>query len=549
MTIPQALPLPAARSARSLRPGVTLATATVGFALNLRGWLLLGPHLVERFQIGPGAYTLLVGIPVAVGALARLPVGVLTDRYGARVMFPAVSLTTAASMFALGYADSLPAIIVAGSAAGVGGAAFVVGASLVTRTFRYGRRGLVLGVFGFGTAGAVALAGALRWMDPQGRRAALALGGLLAGYAAVAALVIRDDIAVHRVRSPLRAGIEVARLALATPLSLLYGLALGGVVAIAAYLPPYLSEAYGLRWFQAATLTGTVVVLAAAARLAGGWWTDRRPTVRLLVFCYATAAGLCLVMALQPPLWPLAAPVIAVMAMCDGMANGALLALIGKAARADSVGTVIGAAGAAGVLGGLLPPLLLAGIGHLSGSFATGWTLLGAMLLVAASYVRTHGLRIGLGLAVRFEPEPGPTAMTLAVVGESETELGAAAVVARLAELATSDELVVVFGSDERGRRRQSAQALVAGLRDRLPRHSVVAVLVAAHTRVLEGYAALLAEFVDVGTVVIVVTATAELRDVAAELSHRLAVDRVLRVSYSPAVGAGLHEVWIRGSG
>ena len=39
----------------------------------------------------------------------------------------------------------------------------------------------------------------------------------------------------------------------------------------------------------------------------------------------------------------------------------------------------------------------------------------------------THGLHIGLGLAVRFEPEPSPTRMTVAVLGESDTRLGAAA--------------------------------------------------------------------------------------------------------------------------
>ena len=112
------------------------------------------------------------------------------------------------------------------------------------------------------------------------------------------------------------------------------------------------------------------------------------------------------------------------------------------------------------------------------------------MLLAVALYVRAHGLRIGLGLAVQFEPEPSPTAMTVAVVDESDTRLGAAAVVARLAELASTDELVVVYGSDEPARPRLSANVLVTGLRDRLPRHSVVAVRVALRTGALERLAA-----------------------------------------------------------
>jgi NNP family nitrate/nitrite transporter-like MFS transporter len=527
---------------------VTLAVATVGLGLNLRAWLLLGPHLHERFNVGLGEYLLLMGTPLLVGALVRLPVGVLTDRYGARVMFPAVSLAAAASVFGLGLAHSLPAVVIAGCAAGAAGAAFVVGGSLVSRTFPYGRRGQALGVFSLGTAVAAMIATVSRYFDPDGRRAALVLGGLLVGFAGLAAVVLRDDIAVHRVGSPISRCIEMVRLASATSLSLLYALALGGLVAIVVYLPIYLATAFHLGWFSALAVTGAVVGLAATARLAGGWWTDRHPTARLLVICYAIAAGLCLVVALEPRLWWLTVPVIAGIAVCDGVASGALLALIGKAARADSVGAVMGVTGAAGALGGLLPPLLLAGLDRLSHSYSVAWTLLAAALLAVALYVRAHGLRIGLGLAVHFEPEPSPTAMTVAVVGESDTRLGAAAVVARLAELATSDELVVVYGSDERARTRLSVRGLVAGLRDRLPRHSVVAVRVTLHTGMLGREAALLGEFVEAGTVSIAVTPTAHLRSVAAELSSYLRADRVLKVSYTPAQGADLHQIWDRSS-
>jgi NNP family nitrate/nitrite transporter-like MFS transporter len=530
-----------------VRTAGTLAVATVGLGLNLRAWILLGPHLHERFDVGLGEYVVLMALPLLVAALVRLPVGVLTDRYGARVMFPVVSLAAAASAFGLGLADSLPAVIVAGGAAGVAGAAFVVGGSLVSRTVPYGRRGLALGVFSLGPAVAVVISVVSRTVDPGGQRAALVLGALLVGFAALAAVVLRDPPATHRTGSPIRRCTEMIRLASATSLSLLYVLALGGVVAIAVYLPVYLTAVFRLEWFHAVAVTGAVVGLAAMARLAGGWWTDRRPTARLLVVCYAVAAGLCLVAAIQPRLWWLTAPVIAAMAVCDGVASGALLALIGKAARTDSVGAVMGVTGAAAALGALLPPLLLAGVDRLSHSYSAAWVLLAAALLAVALYVRAHGLRVGLGLPVRFEPEPGPTAMTVAVVGGSDTRLGAAAVVARLAELAASDELVVVYGSDEPARPRFSANVLVTGLRARLPRHSVVAVRVALPAGAPGRLAALLDEFVEAGTVPIAVTPTMDLRGVAAQLSSYLRADRVLMVSYTLAQGADLHEIWHRG--
>src|SRR6188508_1079358 len=115
------------------RAGATLALVTVGLGLNLRASVLLGPHLHERFGLTPGGYLALIGLPVLVAALVRLPVGVLTDRYGVRVMFPAVSLVTAASTAALGLAGSLPAVVVAGALAGAGSSSFVVGAAQVSR--------------------------------------------------------------------------------------------------------------------------------------------------------------------------------------------------------------------------------------------------------------------------------------------------------------------------------------------------------------------------------------------------------------------------------
>jgi hypothetical protein len=88
----------------------------------------------------------------------------------------------------------------------------------------------------------------------------------------------------------------------------------------------------------------------------------------------------------------------------------------------------------------------------------------------------------------------------------------------------------------------------VAGLRDRLPRHTVVAVRVAQHSGALGPDAALLGEFVEAGTLAVAVAPMAYLRGVAAELSSYLHADRMLVVSYTPAEGADLHEVWDRGS-
>jgi NNP family nitrate/nitrite transporter-like MFS transporter len=533
----------------SARAVLTLVVLTVGLGLNVRAWILLGPQLHDRFGTEPADHLLLVGLPLLVAALVRLPAGVLTDRYGARVMFPLVSVGAAGSAFALGMAGTVPAAVLAGAAAGVGGAAFVVGATVVARTFPYGRRGLALGTFGAGGVVTVAVSATSRGFDPVGRDAAMVLGVLLLVVAGVTAAVLRDPVPVHRSEASLRRCVELVGLAARTPLTVLYAISLGGLTGIAVFLPVYLATTFGMGWFPALVVTGLMVLLAATARLVGGWWTDHRPTVRLLRLAFLLAAGLCLIVAFAPGRWALTAFAVAALAGCEGAASGALLALIGKATPRESVGAVMGATGSAASLGALVLPLLLTAVDRLSDSHSAAWIALAGVLFAVAWYVRTHGLRVGLGLPVRLEPEPAETAMTVTVVGDADAMVGAPAVVTRLAELAAHDELVVVYGEDAddvdptaRGR----TNVLVAGLRYRLPRHTVVAVDVRRQGWPRPRLAAMLSEFVEAGAVAVAVIPRADVRGTAAELSSYLGADRVMAMSYSRTQGAHLHEVWRR---
>jgi hypothetical protein len=141
-------------------------------------------------------------------------------------------------------------------------------------------------------------------------------------------------------------------------------------------------------------------------------------------------------------------------------------------------------------------------------------------------------------------PEPGETAVTVAVVGDAETRWGTEAVVSRLAELAVSDELLIVYGSGPRTR--PGHHAVTAGLRDHLPRHQLVALHVAQHDGELRrDAAAALGQFLEDGRLPVVVTPAAAMHEVTAEISTYLRADRVLRVARTTA-GADLHQVWRR---
>lgn len=108
-----------------------LVLATLGFLVNFWAWALISPlGAAYRDELGLSSFqqALLVAVPVVVGSLGRIPVGALTDRFGARVMFPAVSALTILPVLFVGLAGtSFVRLIIGGFFLGIGGTAFAVG--------------------------------------------------------------------------------------------------------------------------------------------------------------------------------------------------------------------------------------------------------------------------------------------------------------------------------------------------------------------------------------------------------------------------------------
>ena len=138
---------PRARPAPARRPGVILAVATVGFVVNFWDWALLsplGPDLKQSLGLSSFQQALVVAVPVIVGSLGRIPVGALTDRYGGRIMFPAISCAAVVPMLFLGLVGtrSLAGLLVGGFFLGIAGTVFAVGIPLVSAWYPPQRRGL-----------------------------------------------------------------------------------------------------------------------------------------------------------------------------------------------------------------------------------------------------------------------------------------------------------------------------------------------------------------------------------------------------------------------
>ncbi|WP_243088922.1 MFS transporter [Streptomyces sp. 891-h] len=374
-----------------------LVLATVGFAINFWAWALLsplGPRFQDSLHLSSFEQSLLVAVPVVVGSLGRVPVGALTDRFGGRVMFPLVSAATIVSVLYLGLAghSTFAALLVGGFFLGIGGTAFAVGVPYVSAWFPPERRGLAIGIFGAGMGGtAISALTTVKLVEAHGMAGPfLIAAAALAGYAVVAALVMRDapghaapaEPLVHRLAATVKLGVTWQA-------SALYAVAFGGYVAFSVYLPTYLKTGYGLSQTDAANRMAGFVLLAVAMRPVGGWLSDRVGPVRVLAGSLALVLAGAFVQSFTPSLAPVGTIAFLTMAAALGAGSGAVFALVALLAPADKVGSVTGVVGAAGGLGGFVPPLVMGSVYGAFGSYAIGLVLLAVVAAAALTFTET----------------------------------------------------------------------------------------------------------------------------------------------------------------
>jgi NNP family nitrate/nitrite transporter-like MFS transporter len=391
---------------------VALGLGLAAFTICFFAWSMfgpLGPTLQTHLHLTDLQLAFVVAIPVVLGSVMRIPMGLLTDRFGGRVVFTSLMAYSVIPLVLLAlFHNSFAVVAVLGFLLGVTGSSFAVGVPFVNRWYEKKRQGFALGVYGMGMGGTVLAALTAPKMAKHWSLATpfWVAAALMMAMTIVFWLAARDAPATrpNQQRGSFVAPLKIFRASpRAWALTLFYFLTFGGFVALFLYLPKLLTSVHHLSKTDAGYRAAGFALLAVIARPVGGWLSDRIGAQRVLRISFVAVIALAVLLGLTyKHMVPLTIACLT-SAIALGLGTGAVFKLVAQWYPND-IGAVTGVVGACGGLGGFFPPLVMALVKSLTGSYLLGFLLLAAvaaLCLIVLTGVERSADKPTRGIGVR----------------------------------------------------------------------------------------------------------------------------------------------------
>lgn len=368
----------------------SLLGAWLHFEVSFMVWLLigaLGVAISAEFGLTATQKGILVATPLLGGALLRLVVGPVADRFGAKnVGLGLLGLEIFALLLGWSWGTSYLHMIGTGFVLGFAGASFAIALPLASQAYPPAHQGLAMGVAAVGNSGvllatfiAPRLAESVGWAETFGFMIIPVVitmaffWGLIPNRHGSQFTQLPDPITINE--------------ALSQPfmywLCFLYGITFGGFVGLSSFFPIFFHDQYGLNMVTAGTMTALCGLAGSAARPVGGFLADQFGGMVLLPLIFPCIAVLSFLMGFLLP-FPLMFPLSVGLLLMLGFGNGMVFQV--ASLRYQSVmGTASGFIGAAGGIGGFFLPFCFGIIKDLTNSYGFGFFVYGTITILASA--------------------------------------------------------------------------------------------------------------------------------------------------------------------
>lgn len=377
-----------------------LFSSTLSFTVCFMIWMMLavvGIKVQEEMGFNQTQYGILIALPVLSGALIRVPLGILTDKFGGRIVLFTLMILSVPTIFLMRYANQYWHFLVIGLVMGLAGGSFSVGTPYVARWFPKHQQGVAMGIFGAGNAGSAINKFLAAWLIvtfgtwqivPTVYSAIMLATAILFWFTSYhdpkhlvsSNVTLKEQLALLKDPGVLR-------------YSQYYSVVFGGYVALALWMTKYYVGEYGMPLQTAAFLAACFSLPGGVLRAFGGYLSDKFGAYKvtwavmwLIWICFfilsypqtdlsiRTTDGGSLTMHLG-----LNVTVFTILMFTVGIATAVGKASVFKFVAddyPDNIGAVSGIVGLAGGLGGFLLPIMFGALEDWTGIRSTSFMLL-----------------------------------------------------------------------------------------------------------------------------------------------------------------------------
>src|SRR5690349_11201128 len=126
-----------------------VALGTISFTVCFAAWGLIGafaPRFRELLGLTASETALVVAVPVLFGSFARIPMGILTDRFGGQITFSVLMAAVALQVWMVPEQTTYSSLLAVAFLLGLAGSSFAIGVGYVSRWKPPERQGSAFGV-------------------------------------------------------------------------------------------------------------------------------------------------------------------------------------------------------------------------------------------------------------------------------------------------------------------------------------------------------------------------------------------------------------------
>lgn len=362
-----------------------LTMGTLSMMVCFMVWLCLAP-LIDIILGNAGIHiselqrSLLLATPILLGSIMRIPMGIMSDRYGGKKTYIALMIFLIIPILMIPRVHSYGMLVFAALLLGMSGTSFAIGVSYVTRFFPPEKQGLVLGIAGVGNIGTAFSSFFFpRWVKNIG------VNGIF--YTLIGLLIVFVILMLFSPESPtnkdasLSSSLSVAKERDTWLLAMFYFLTFGLFMSMTNLLSTFMTGLFSSSLVNAGIWAAGFAVVGTLLRPVGGYISDRVRPMTLLKYDFILIILAAIVLGIFLKTQGIFTTIVIVLAVLVGLGNGIIFKMV-PFVSSGNTGAVTGFVGAMGGLGGYFPPIILGFIKQYTGSYEIGIYLIAIFAII-----------------------------------------------------------------------------------------------------------------------------------------------------------------------